>query len=59
MKKNCIKCGSSFECQENESCWCSKELKLSGKEITYDDCVCKNCLLLQYRNKIIPDAVKE
>ena len=34
MKKNCMKCGSSFECQENESCWCSQESKLSDKEIT-------------------------
>jgi hypothetical protein len=54
-----MKCGSSFECQENESCWCSNESKLSDKEITYDDCVCKNCLLLQYKQKIIPDVVKE
>ena len=48
-----MKCGSSFECQENESCWCLKESKLSDKEITFNDCVCRDCLLSQYRQKLL------
>ncbi|MEW6044801.1 MAG: cysteine-rich CWC family protein [Thermoproteota archaeon] len=53
MQKNCKRCGASFECQEDTTCWCFDEQKLDEKSIEFDDCVCKNCLLSQYRKKLL------
>jgi hypothetical protein len=51
--KNCKRCGASFECEETILCWCFEESKLNEKDIRFDDCVCKKCLLLQYREKLM------
>ncbi|MDL2262903.1 cysteine-rich CWC family protein [Bacteroidales bacterium OttesenSCG-928-I21] len=48
MRKKCPKCGSEFECNHSEACWCtSLEIpeKLSEYLATnYDNCLCKQCL---------------
>lgn len=53
MEKICLRCGDEFECTENENCWCMNEPLLVEKQINYDDCVCKKCLLLEYRKKLL------
>lgn len=53
MEKICIKCKSKFDCMENEECWCMNQPTLNEKQIDYDDCICKKCLSLQYRKKLL------
>lgn len=53
MQKNCIRCGKSFDCQKEESCWCFKEFKLKQNEIDFEDCICRDCLLLQYSRRLM------
>ena len=51
--KNCAKCGTLFDCKEDESCWCFKEPRLKEKEIRYNNCLCKDCHLLEYRQRLL------
>ncbi len=53
QKKTCKECGNVFECKEESTCWCYSEPRLKETEIKYDDCVCKDCLRIQYREKIV------
>jgi len=53
LEKSCARCGNPFECKGEESCWCFKEPLLRKKDIEFDECVCKECLQLQYRKKLL------
>jgi len=53
MIKNCQSCNLEFECKESIFCWCFQEPGLKNDEIEYDDCVCKKCLRLQYRERLL------
>ncbi len=53
MIKKCQKCNSKFECKESPSCWCFQEIGLRNDEIQYDNCACKKCLQLQYRDRLL------
>jgi len=53
MEKNCSECGRKFSCDNNLTCWCAGFPKLSEDQIDENDCMCKECLLLRYRKKII------
>lgn len=52
MKKTCSKCNSTFDCEVSPSCWCNSFPKMTQSEINNDDCLCKNCLLEKYREKL-------
>ncbi|HIP37279.1 MAG TPA: hypothetical protein EYG85_10540 [Crocinitomix sp.] len=56
MKKNCERCGKSFECLSDDitRCHCyqiklpDKSLYVKQKEVndkTYNDCLCQQCLI--------------
>ena len=53
MKKKCAECGDSFSCDNDISCWCADFPKLSKNEIDDKDCLCRSCLLIRYRKKIL------
>lgn len=53
MEKSCKKCSKIFECDENNSCWCFESPHINNDRIKYDDCVCKECLQLQYKERIL------
>ena len=54
MNKKCAECGDSFSCDNNVSCWCADFPKLSKKQIeSQEDCICRICLLVRYRKKIL------
>ena len=53
MRKKCANCGDSFSCENDISCWCGDFPKLSQNEIDDKDCLCKTCLLIMYRKKIL------
>ena len=53
MEKKCSECGSPFICEEDEvACWCASLPKLSKDQLNDSDCMCKKCLLRQYRKKL-------
>lgn len=44
----CPKCGETFICHHNKSCWCTKYV-LTSEAVTYlkenyNGCLCKKCL---------------
>ena len=48
MEKQCERCGATFQCTLNGSCWCmtthfSEKVReyIAG---LYDDCLCENCV---------------
>ena len=48
MKKTCPRCGKSFICKLDDTCWCNN-YKIPAKllrdiEKTYKDCLCENCI---------------
>ncbi|HEY6160420.1 MAG TPA: cysteine-rich CWC family protein [Bacteroidia bacterium] len=48
-KKNCSKCGGSFDCcNETKGCWCENysldEGTLKELEEKFENCLCENCL---------------
>ena len=53
MEKNCSNCGSKFSCDNNISCWCISFPKLTEQQIDEKDCICRQCLLIRYRKKIL------
>ena len=53
MEKICKRCNSKFECEESSSCWCFAEKGLRNDEIQYENCVCKKCLQLQYKERLL------
>tara|TARA_Y100000590_G_scaffold74718_1_gene82501 strand:+ start:2037 stop:2204 length:168 start_codon:yes stop_codon:yes gene_type:complete len=53
MIKKCSQCQNEFSCENGFSCWCGDFPKLSKDEIDDKDCLCKNCLLLKYRKRIL------
>ena len=53
MNKKCAESGNEFSCQNDISCWCADFPKLSMDEIDEKDCLCKTCLLIRYRKKIL------
>ena len=53
MEKNCSDCGSKFSCDNNLTCWCASFPKISQEQIDEKDCLCRECLLVKYRKKII------
>jgi len=53
MNKRCAECGDSFSCENDVSCWCIDFPKLSKNEIDDKDCLCRSCLLIKYRKKIL------
>ena len=53
MNKKCAECGDSFSCDNDIACWCMDFPKLSKNEIDDRDCLCKTCLLIKYRKKIL------
>ncbi len=53
MEKNCSECGSKFSCDSNLTCWCASFPKISQEQIDEKDCLCRECLLVKYRKKII------
>ena len=61
LEKKCSECGSLFTCEEDTgTCWCASLPKLSKDEIDDGDCMCKNCLLKEYRKKILKtDEIKK
>ena len=52
MIKKCQRCNLEFECKELSSCWCFQETGVGNDEIQFDNCVCKKCLQLQYRERL-------
>ncbi|MGI0073222.1 MAG: hypothetical protein ACREA3_05375 [Nitrosotalea sp.] len=48
-----MRCGNTFECKGIDACWCLEGPLLREKEIKYADCVCRDCLLLQYRSRLL------
>ena len=53
MKKKCAECGDSFSCENDITCWCGDFPKLSHNEIDDLDCLCRTCLLIKYRKRIL------
>jgi len=53
LKKNCIICNVPFECDALLNCWCTEVSKLSKNDIDDRDCMCKNCLLKKYQERLI------
>ena len=53
MNKKCAECGDSFSCDNDIACWCMDFPKLSKNEIDDRDCLCRSCLLIKYRKKIL------
>ena len=53
MRKNCSECGTKFSCDNSISCWCSNFPKLTKEQIDDNDCICRECLLIRYRKKIL------
>ena len=53
MRKNCSECGTEFSCDNSFSCWCSNFPKLTKEQIDDNDCICRECLLIRYRKKIL------
>ena len=53
--KSCPKCGVSFECTHDASCWCMdykiSETNLTIIKETYPDCLCSKCLAEYSQNK--------
>lgn len=53
MKQTCSNCSRSFVCDSSTSCWCNEYPKITADRIKDEkDCLCKDCLLEQYRKKI-------
>ncbi len=53
MNKKCVECGDIFSCDNGISCWCVEFPKLSKDEIDGRDCLCRTCLLIKYRKRIL------
>ena len=53
MNKKCAECSDDFSCDNDISCWCADFPKLSKNEIDDKDCLCRRCLLVKYRKKIL------
>ena len=53
MNKKCAECGNGFSCDNDITCWCVDFPKLSKNEIDDRDCLCRSCLLIKYRKKIL------
>ena len=53
MNKKCADCGDDFSCDNDISCWCAEFPKLSSDEIDDRDCLCRTCLLMKYRKRIL------
>ena len=53
MNKKCAECGNGFSCDNDITCWCADFPKLSKNEIDDRDCLCRTCLLVKYRKKIL------
>ena len=53
MNKKCAECGNVFSCENGISCWCVDFPKLSKDVINDKDCLCRRCLLITYRKKIL------
>ena len=53
MKKKCAECGDDFSCENDITCWCGDFPKLSQSEIDDRDCLCRTCLLIKYRKRIL------
>ena len=53
MNKKCHECGNEFSCDNNITCWCADFPKLTKYEIDDKDCLCRNCLLIRYRKRIL------
>ena len=53
MDKKCAECGDSFSCSNDILCWCADFPKLSKNEVDERDCLCRSCLLIRYRKKIL------
>jgi len=53
MNKKCAECGDDFSCANDISCWCADFPKLSKYVIDDKDCICRSCLLIRYRKKIL------
>jgi len=53
MNKKCAECGDSFSCENDFSCWCADFPKLVKDVIDDRDCLCRSCLLMIYRKKIL------
>ena len=53
MKKKCAECGDDFSCENDITCWCGNFPKVSQSEIDDRDCLCRTCLLIKYRKRIL------
>ena len=53
MQKKCAECGDVFSCDNDITCWCADFPKLSKNEIDDRDCLCKTCVLIKYRKRIL------
>ena len=53
MNKKCPECGNEFSCDNNITCWCADFPKLTKDEIDDKDCLCRNCLLIRYRQRFL------
>ena len=53
MEKKCSSCNASFNCENVVSCWCITFEPLPQQKIIEDkDCLCKACLLKNYKKKL-------
>lgn len=52
LKKKCSLCQVDFECNDSMSCWCYEMPKLTKDKITMDGCLCKNCLMKKYQERL-------
>ena len=52
LKKTCSVCKTDFECLDSTNCWCFDIPKLSQDQINTNGCMCKNCLMKKYEEKL-------
>jgi len=51
--KKCSSCNANFDCENSIFCWCMTLEPLSKQKIKEDeDCLCKDCLLKNYKKKL-------
>lgn len=53
LKIECVVCKKYFECENSLTCWCSKLPKLKKENLCFSGCMCKNCLLNEYKKSLI------